>query len=548
MFNLRYYQDELIEGAEKCWESHRSTAMISATGTGKTEMYLSLVVNRPGRWLVLGHRDYLLKQPIDRLAKVGFDDVAIEKADVRSEVGFMRAKVVFGSVQSLGPASQQKRLDSYDPFAFDGLVIDEAHRATSPTYRRIIDHFHRNPRLKSLFMTATPKRKDGIALGTVCESVAGTYMPREAINESWIVPVVFERRDVKSLDFSNVSMKGGDLNPEQVESLQLQEKPLHEVLAPLAEDRGATLVFCAKVGIAQALADTMNKRYRPGRAIMLCDESTWEERDEASKRMANGDLDYIFNVNLFTEGYDLPGLQRVVWACPTASLVRYTQGVGRVFRTHGSLRDHLVGGREDAPTRKQFIEQSPKPFGNVVTYYPQNCKHVLCDPVDILGGDDIPAPVVAAAKQIQAETSQQAGGSRTDYDIDTAKIFVDLQGVVEQKRNQIKAKAVYTDDAFDPFSGRVNDAGEKRNGKAVDAAMKSVGADWPQGEPPTAKQMGWFAWKKIILPHGCTKFRCVVIRDLIELGVKPETATNYNRAQALAVRDSMKLKAERKAV
>ena len=62
-------------------------------------------------------------------------------------------------------------------------------------------------------------------------------------------------------------------------------------------------------------------------------------------------MDYIFNVNLYTEGYDLPNLLRVVWAAPTASLVRYTQGVGRVFRTHPSLRGHLIGGREDSTKR-----------------------------------------------------------------------------------------------------------------------------------------------------------------------------------------------------
>src|SRR5206468_10926889 len=133
-----------------------------------------------------------------------------------------------------------------------------------------------------------------------------------------------------------------------------------------------------QVAVANAYARLMNERYRPGRAKMLYAESPDDERETAGKMLAQGELDYIFNVNLYTEGYDLPSLLRVVWAAPTASLVRYTQGVGRVFRTHPSLRGHLDGDRSQSAGRRLLIEQSPKPFGIVATYYPQNCKHELC--------------------------------------------------------------------------------------------------------------------------------------------------------------------------
>ena len=69
------------------------------------------------------------------------------------------------------------------------MIVDEGHRGTSPTYRRVLDHFRANPRLKVLVLTATPNRKDGVALGNVCESVAGVYGPSQAMVEGWIVPV-----------------------------------------------------------------------------------------------------------------------------------------------------------------------------------------------------------------------------------------------------------------------------------------------------------------------------------------------------------------------
>ena len=57
--------------------------------------------------LVLVHRDYLINQPIDRLSTAGFDDVAVEKAQERAETGFRKAKVVFASVQSIGPEARR---------------------------------------------------------------------------------------------------------------------------------------------------------------------------------------------------------------------------------------------------------------------------------------------------------------------------------------------------------------------------------------------------------------------------------------------------------
>ena len=541
MFDLRYYQRELVAGARRAWETHQSTAIISATGTGKTEMYMSLAVEEPGRVLVLVHRDYLIGQPIDRLAACGFEDVAVEKADERAETGFRRAKVVFASVQSVGPASQERRLKTFDPFSFSLVIVDEGHRATSPSYRRVLDHFTRNPKLKVLILTATPNRKDGVALANVCQSVGGVYGPARARDEGWIVPVKFYRRDVESLDFSNVRLRGSDLDPEQVQQLLMQEKPLHEVCASLAEDRGPTIVFCPEVAVARAYAELMHNRYRPGRARVLHADSPDDEREAAGKALAQGELDYIFNVNLYTEGYDLPNLLRVVWAAPTASLVRYTQGVGRVFRTHPSLRGHLAGGPEDAARRRLLIEQSPKPFGVVVTYYPVNCKHELCDPVDILGGDELPPDVRGFAKQVQDETSRQGGGSQTAEDIETARVFCDFRAIVDRRHKELKARAAFSDREFDPMSGR-RAAGGRADTGAVRAAAEGAASSWGDGEPATERQRNWLRWKGVRadVAMTLTKFRASVVRDLFELGVSLDAALGYGKRQAMKVRDEMR--------
>lgn len=532
MFDLRYYQQESIDAVYREWESVQSTCIIAATATGKTEIYLSIAASYPGRVLVVAHRDYLLGQPIRRLAAHGFDDVGIEKAEHRSEGRLEPSKVVFASIQSL---CKEDRLKTFDPFSFSAIIVDEGHRAVSKTYRTVLDHFRTNPRLRILILTATPKRKDGIALGNVCESVAYTYGPKTAMNEGWIVPLKFYRRTVEGLDFSTVKLKGSDLDQEQVERLLMQEKPLHEVCSSLALDCGPTVIFCPGVMIARAYHTLMNERYRQGRSAVLWQESDEEERETVGKKLANGEIDYLFNCDLVTEGYDIPELVRVVWAAPTASLVRFTQGTGRVFRTHSSLRGQLTGDRAESDARKLLIQQSPKPVGHVVTYYPQNCTHQLCEPNDILGGEDLPAEVKAYAKQIQEQTAAQPGGSDPDEDVETAQAVVELRSLLELRRQKIKAEAAVRDTEYDAFGGGANrTSANKTNGERD--AVRRISDDWPNTKPASDKQKAWFHRKGIHVE--LTAWRAFVVRDLVEKhGIKLETAMGYSKNQALAVKE-----------
>jgi superfamily II DNA or RNA helicase len=543
VFNLRYYQGEAIEACRNVWERRQGAIVVAATGTGKTEIYLSAAVQQAGRVLVLAHRDYLLDQPINRLAAQGFDDVAIEKAEHRSEGTFLKAQVVFASVQSL---CKERRLATFRPTDFSLIIVDEAHRAVAVTYRKIIDYFCAgNPNIRVLFVTATPKRKDNVALGNLCNKdveVAYTYGPKRAADEGWIVPLRFYRREVKDLDFSTVRLKGADLDQEAIEQLMVQEGPLHRVCSSLAEDRGPTIIFCPGVKVAQAYAALINQRYRPNTAIALWAHSTAEERERAGKRLANGELEYLFNVDLATEGYDVPELCRVVWAAPTASLVKFTQGTGRVFRPHASLRGKLTGGSQDAESRRELIAQSPKPVGHVVTYYPQNCRHQLCEPNDILGGDELPEDVRGIAKMVQEATAAQVNGSDPEEDVETAKAYVELRALLDVKRKEIRAKSRTSDVEYDGFGGSRNRQTGTNAGNEKQAA-RQISEDWPGGAPASDKQIGWLRYKGIANAKqlGITKWRASCLRDLIEKAkFTPADALACSKKQALAILSKFK--------
>lgn len=85
----------------------------------------------------------------------------------------------------------------------------------------------------------------------------------------------------------------------------------------------------------------------------------------------------------------------------------------------------------------------------------------------------------------------------------------------------------------------MNDSGQKTT-KDVKESQAVANATWRGGDPMTEKQEKWFSWKRIPLPEGMTKFRAVVVRDLIESGVSPQFALSMPKRQALTVRDKYK--------
>lgn len=534
MSRLRYYQMEAVDAIRACHEQHRSTACVMPTGTGKTEVYLSLAVEEPLRTLVLVHRDYLITSPVARLQRAGFSDVAIEKAMSRAERGGRRAQIVFASVQSIGPESRAARLRTFDPKEFGLLIIDEGHRAPSATYRRVQEYFEAgNPKLKTLILTATPKRKDGIALGNVCDSVAYEMTPAQAAAEGWIVPPRFFVRDVPELDFSKIDLRGQDLNADQMAELLVAEEPLHKLCASLAEDQGPTIVFCPKVAVAQAYAIAMSKRYRYERAVAIHEGSTDEECERATKGLADGSIDYVFNVDKLTEGYDVPRVVRVAWAAPTASLVRWTQGCGRGFRPDASIARHLLGGRDDAAQRRLIIEQSAKPYCSIVTYHPSNCRHQICSAVDLLGGKDLPEDVQRYAEQTQRETARQLGGSDTPEDIKTATLFADLRAAANERYKHIKAKAQVADSEYDGMGGpaRTYKDAPKNTAKTPEAVAES----WGSGNPPTPGQIGWLSRQGVpreILAT-LTKQRAYVVGQLADAGLPLLQVVNWSKGHAM---------------
>jgi superfamily II DNA or RNA helicase len=374
--SLRPYQVTALSSVHEAWTIYRSTLLVLATGCGKTFTAASILRDRArhGRILWIAHRRELITQAKEALESVGLGceiEMAQDWAKLHAHDLFgIGASCVIASVQTLTGA----RLRRFRQDSFATIVIDEAHHATAASYREITEQF---PEAKILGLTATPDRGDGVGLKSVFDCVAFEYGIREAITEGFLAPIVQKRIECADLDISDVKTKAGDLAQGELERAMSTDAVLHQVAAPLVEHAGqrSTIVFTAGVEQAHALADVM-AGYTEAKCAAIDGTTPDELRARYLGAFARGELQFLFNCAVLTEGFDAPRTACIAIARPTKSRALYTQMVGRGTRLFEGKKDCLV---------LDFVGNSGR--------------HKLVNPLDILEGKPIPDDVREAAEK-----------------------------------------------------------------------------------------------------------------------------------------------------
>lgn len=494
----RPYQLEAESAVYRDFETKDSTVLVLPTGMGKTVVMARIASAWDrGNVLLLAHRIELLDQAADKLeAELGYRP-PIEQAARGLDPAclFQGGIVVVGSVQTL---TGEKRREKYRQHPFGLILVDECHHATSESYLRIINGFRElNASLKVLGVTATPRRADNIALGTVFNSVSYQIPILEAIEGGWLVPIRQEFITVEGVDFNDLrSSKNdfgeADFRQQDLEAVLIEEEPLHAMAVPIVEksqDKQA-LVFCAGVEHAHLLAGILN-RTREGSAVAIDGTTPAGQRAQAVEDFKAGKLQFLTNFGCFTEGFDAPNTSLVIMGRPTKSLGLYTQMLGRGLRP----LDGIVDGVPDADDRRMRILMSNKPHCLVLDFVGVSEEHKLVSAVDALGGEFDPA-IRARAKKVCQNVTDNVGRAM----VLAQKAF--LLEEEQKKRRAIKAQVSYQAHTVDPF-GDPTGAGQAKPSQARGGASDA--------------QVGF----------------------LVNLGVAYETASGYSRKQASAVIDDL---------
>ena len=326
---LRPYQQEALDAINTFSDKGINRQLVVLpTGAGKTVIFSHLpqTKNDSLPMLVLAHRAELLYQAKE---KIGWSnpelDIQIEQAD--NVAG--HCDVVVASVPTLGRA-ESERILKYPKDYFKSIVIDEAHHAAAPTYRRILDYF--NPSLL-LGVTATPQRSDNTRLTDVFDEIVYYKTIQDLIEDGYLCSLVGYRIKTET-DISGVATNEGDYVASQLEdAIDTPERNAHIVAAyhSLVPESKA-IVFCAGVKHANNLASSFSAT-QVSTEVILGDTSA-QDREHILARFKSGETRVLVNVGVLTEGFDEPSIQSIILARPTRSTLLYTQIVGRGTRLY----------------------------------------------------------------------------------------------------------------------------------------------------------------------------------------------------------------------
>jgi ATP-dependent helicase IRC3 len=324
---LRPYQQEALASMLEA-ESNgiNKQLIVLPTGAGKTVLFAQLPIIRKESlpMLVLAHRSELLIQAKDKIETINKDlSVGIEQAD--NKAGYV--DVVIASVPTLGRESSS-RIEKYPKNYFKTIVVDEAHHAAAPSYRRILDYF--TPELL-LGVTATPQRSDSVRLIDVFQEIVYYKSIQDLIKEGWLSPLVGYRVKT-STDISDVEIQNGEYKQDQlIEAIDNPGRNNSIVTAynDLANAK-KTVVFAAGVDHAGHLEEAFRKNGSSVRVII--GTTPEEERRQILSDFKSGAVTVLVNVGVLTEGFDEPSIEAIILAKPTRSSLLYTQIVGRGTR------------------------------------------------------------------------------------------------------------------------------------------------------------------------------------------------------------------------
>lgn len=447
----RAFQTQAAEAAFKEWENVQTTLVVMPTGTGKTVLASNIIQGfRPKRTLFLAHREELIFQAAKTIRRHAGLGVDIEMADLWAGDQLWNADVIVSTIQTqIAGKKDRERMTRFDPDDFGLVVVDEAHRVTAKSYKKVLAHYKQNPDLKILCLTATPDRADEEALGQMIDSVAFDYEIVDAINDGWLVPIEQQMVFVEGLDFSKVRTQGGDLSSADLAAIMEAEKNLQGVAASSIEIIGdrRTLVFTAGVKQAEMLCEIFN-RHKPNMAGWVCGTTPKDQRRDLLNQFSDGRIQVVVNCNCLSEGFDNPGVEVVIQARPTKSRSLYAQQAGRSTRPLAGVVDGLASAEE----RRAAIAESPKPSCLIVDFVGNAGRHKLMTTADILGGKVTPEAMAKAVAKATAEGKPV----RMADELESAEREVhseieEKKAIEARKRAHIKAQAEYKTRSVDPF-------------------------------------------------------------------------------------------------
>ncbi len=335
------YQQEILDKleAERKVRGYYRNLVVAATGTGKTVIsaldYKRFRKQNPGRacrLLFVAHREEILKQSLYTFRAVlkdaNFGEMFVGSYKPDS------IENLFISIQTL---NSQDFTAKTNPDYYDYIIVDEFHHAAAPTYQKLLAYYQ--PQIL-LGLTATPERMDGKSILPYFNNrIAAEIRLPEAIDRKLLCPFqyfgVTDTVDLDTLKWSTGGYDKGELTRVYTLSGTMANRRADLVVGSLLKyvtdiNDVKGLGFCVSIEHAEFMCRYFNEHNIP--SMYLTGHSPDEERKAAKQRLVAGEVRFIFVVDIYNEGVDIPEVNTVLFLRPTESLTVFLQQLGRGLR------------------------------------------------------------------------------------------------------------------------------------------------------------------------------------------------------------------------
>lgn len=317
-FSLRNYQVELILDIKKSMlAGHRKIMVQSPPRSGKTVCMAYIAKNATDKQktvLFFSHRKEINEQVFETFERAGVD------------MGLVYIGTVGSIVRKLGKLPVPTL-----------VLVDEAHHIKASQYQQILKYYHQ---AVQLFFTGTPIRLDGSGFDDMADDLVvgkSILWLQEHGNIS-----EFDYYSINLLDQAKLRKRQGEYTNQSIDDsfdFKQQHGDYLSHYERLAKGKQA-IVYCHSV----EYAERVSKRFFEAgyQSAVVSGKTPKVERERAMRAFRDGEVTIMVNVNLFTEGIDLPGVDVCIMLRPTASLSLYLQFAMRALNPREGKRAILI--------------------------------------------------------------------------------------------------------------------------------------------------------------------------------------------------------------
>jgi len=330
-----HYQEEILEQLKAQREIHNRfrNLIVAATGTGKTVIsafdYKRFKnINTKARLLFVAHRKEILKQALATFRGVlrdnNFGELWVDgDTALSNEHLFVSVQTLQNNIGNLNLSKEY----------YDFIIIDEVHHISANSYRPILEKFNS---IILLGLTATPERMDNEnILSDFCGVIASEIRLPEALNRKLLCPFQYfgisDRIDLKSIKWQN-----GKYSPTELTEAYNKDNRIGEIISKCEEyliniNEVIALGFCVSKEHAKFMSEKFNEAGLKSNYLVSGDTSR-EIRDNIKRSLLSKEINYLFVVDIFNEGVDIPQIDTILFLRPTESLTVFLQQLGRGLR------------------------------------------------------------------------------------------------------------------------------------------------------------------------------------------------------------------------